>query len=200
MNTVAGNQTKHHNLYMLAELQAGYFTTAQARQVGFSPRLLTYYVAQQRFQRIRNGVYRLVDFPASPYEDLFVAWLAAGPNAVISHESALALYGISDVLPREVHVIIPRTASRRRHKIRLHTNRIADEDVTNYAGLPVTTVPRTIAHVATSGLGDDLIVQAIHEAIVRGLVSKSELMQMAAQQGGRTERLVYLALNDEPIQ
>lgn len=194
MEIISHNHTKYDNLYEIAEQQAGYFTAAQARQAGFSQRLLTYYVAQHRFRRIRSGVYRLVQFPASPHEDLFVAWLAAGSNAVISHESALALYGLSDVLPREIHVIIPRTASRRRRGIRLHTNQLVGGDVTTYAGLTVTTVPRTIAHVAASGLGDDLIIQAIHEATARGLVSKADLLQMAAQQGGRTERLVNLAI------
>ena len=58
--------------------------------------------------------YRLSRFPPSRFEDLFVAWLKCGPKSAISHESALAIYDLSDVLPAEVHITVPRTASRRR--------------------------------------------------------------------------------------
>ena len=77
-----------------------------------------------------------------------MAWLKCGPKSAISHESALALYDLSDVLPAEVHVTIPRTASRRRKGIRLHTNQLRPSDVAKREGLPVTSVPRTIADVA----------------------------------------------------
>lgn len=196
MISISRDQSKHHKLYAIAEQQAGYFTAAQALKAGFSRRLLTYYVTRHHFQRIRSGIYRLVQFPASPHEDLFVAWLATGPNSVISHESALALYELSDVLPREIHVIIPRTASRRRNGFRLHTNQLRSSDITNYAGLPVTTAARTIAHVASSGLGDDLIIQAIRESLDRGLISETDFQSMAEQEGGRVGRLVHLALED----
>ncbi|MBK6711504.1 MAG: hypothetical protein IPG51_14390 [Chloroflexi bacterium] len=43
----------------------------------------------------------------------------------------MTLYNLSDVLPGETHVIIPRTASRRRPGLRLHTNQLRPEDVTN---------------------------------------------------------------------
>jgi len=81
-----------------------------------------------------------------------VAWLKCGPKSAVSHESALALYDLSDVLPAGVHVTVPRTASRRRKGIRLHTSRLRPADVVKREGLPVTSVPRTIADVARAGL------------------------------------------------
>jgi predicted transcriptional regulator of viral defense system len=88
-------------------------------------------------------VYRLVQFPSSPHEDLYVAWLQVGPHAVIPHDSALALYDLSDLLADQVHVTVPCTASRRRPELQLHTKQLESEDVTRYEGLPVTTVVRT---------------------------------------------------------
>ena len=90
------------------------------------------------FLVFRRGIYRLVQFPGTSYEDLFIAWLKTGPGAVISHDSALYLYKLSDVLPSEIHVIIPRTGSRRRKGIRLHTNRLDPDEVRRREGLPVT--------------------------------------------------------------
>ena len=42
-----------------------------------------------------------------PNEDLFIAWLETGPNSVISHDSALALYDLSDALPAAIHLTVP---------------------------------------------------------------------------------------------
>ena len=168
-------------LYDIAEAQAGYFTTAQAAAAGVDRRRLAYYAHTGRVQRIRHGIYRLTQFPQSRFEDLFIAWLAAGPNAVISHESALLLYDLSDVLPEAIHVTVPRTASRRRLGLRLHTNRICPDDVTQHEGLPVTTVPRSIVDVALAGLSDEFVLQAACEAVKAGLTTPAQLLQEAEQ-------------------
>ena len=197
MNPVSTTRPDHRHLYEIAEQQAGYFTAAQAQAVGFSLPLLSYHTKAGRFDRIRRGIYRFVQFPGSPYEDLFVAWLRTGPDSVISHESALAVYELSDVLPGEVHVIVPRTASRRRKGIRLHTNRLGTDEVTQRAGLPITTVARTIADVIVSGLAQEQVGQAIQEALRRGLTTRESLMAQAACRGGRIGRVLGRLLQPE---
>jgi len=178
-------------LYQIAEPQGGYFTSAQAAKSGFSRRLLWYYQKTHKFLRVAHGIYRLGRFPSSPFEDLFVAWLKCGPKSAISHESALALYDLSDVLPAEVHVTVPRTASRRREGIRMHTNRLCPGDIVKREGLPVTSVPRTIADVASAGLSEDHVARAIREAFQRGLATKEALLHQARRRGGRAKRLMW---------
>ena len=131
----------------------------------------------------------------SPFEDLIVAWLRTGPDSAISHESALALYDLSDIIPSEVHVTVPRTASRRRNGIRLHTSRITPTEITTRDGLPVTTVTRTIADVARSGLPEEHIRQAIEEALDRGLTNARALREAAKRYGGRARRLILKTLS-----
>ncbi len=154
---------------------------------------------QTCFDRIRPGIYRLKRFPASPNEDLFVAWLRTGPHSVISHDSALALYDLSDLLPDTIHLIVPRTASRRHPGLRLHTNRLQPGDVTQYAGLPVTSVPRTIVDMIASGLSEELVRQAIDDALRRGMVTADQLRDAANRQGGRALRLIEPALATENV-
>jgi len=197
MRDTQREQPDHRALYRLAEQQAGYFTALQARKVGFSRSLLAYHLRTGRFERVRPRVYRLAQFPASPYEDLYIAWLQAGPDAVISHDTALALYELSDVLPGEIHVTVPRPASRRRQGLRLHTKRLIQEGVTRYEGLPVTTVLRTLSDVAAVGLPEEQVLQAIREALRRGLVTRESLLALAAKRGGRIARLVKDALDEE---
>ena len=196
MDTTQTLQNNIAELYQIAEAQGGYFTARQAQSVGISRRQLTYHTDTGRFVRVGRGIYRLALFPHSPYEDLFIAWLRTGGKGVISHESALALYELSDVMPAEIHLIVPPTASRRHPGLRLHTNRLTPEDITTYRGLPVTTVPRTIAHVSAAGLADELVIQAIQEAIQRGMVTKKQMRDLAQQQGGRTQHLIQLAMRE----
>ena len=183
----------HDSLYRIAEEQAGYFTAKQARVLGFTWERLSYYADRKKFERIVRGVYRLINFPSSRFEDLYVAWLRTGPESVISHESALSVFGLSDVLPSQVHVTIPRSGSRRRRDLRLHTQQLERNDIVKREGLRVTSVPRTIADVAASGLSAELVLQAIKEALERGLSDENALMEMAAKRGGRPATLIYSA-------
>lgn len=191
------NQPSFNRLYEIAESQAGYFTSDQARGVGFSWERLSYYVTTGRFSRVQRGIYRLVQFPSSRYEDLFVAWLRTGPEAVISHESALYVYNLSDVLPGEMHVIIPRTGSRRRKGMRLHTNRLAPDEVLRREGLPITSPARTIIDVTASGLSEEHIRKAVQEAIHQGLASKNELLSLASRRGGSIQRIIEKSLSSD---
>jgi len=188
----------YERLFQIAEAQAGYFTTAQAQTVGITRPQLSRYVAAGQLEHSRHGVYRLTPFPRVPHEDLFIAWLAAGPDAVISHDSALALYELSDALPAHVHLTVPRRASRRRPGYRLHTSRITPAEITHYGGLQVTTVARTIIDIAFDGLADDLVLQAVQEAVARRLVTREQLLAAAMQRGPALTRLIERALAGVP--
>lgn len=181
-------------IYEIAEAQSGYFTTGQAETAGVDRPRLSRFAATGRLQRVKRGVYRLTHFPRTRHEDLFIAWLETGPHSVISHDSALLLYDLSDALPAAIHVTVPRTASRRRRGLRLHTNRITQAEVTRIDGLPVTTVPRTIADVAAGGLADELVEQAVLQAVARGLALPEDLEVAADLRGRRVGRLVRRAL------
>lgn len=183
-------------LYAVAESQAGYFTTAQAGDAGYSRALVAHHAKAGSFARVRSGVYRLVRFPATAREDLYVAWLQAGPNAVVSHDSALAVFDLSDALPTEIHLTLPRTSSRRRSGIRMHTTALTADEVTARDGLPVTTVARTIADAIRSGLASEHVAQAIVEALDRGLVTEADLQTQAKRHGGRVASVVATTLDE----
>lgn len=179
-------------LYDIAEAQAGYFTTAQAELAGVDRSQLSRQVSAGRLRRVSRGLYRLVFYPDSLHEDLVIAWLQTGPGSAISHGSALALYGLSDSMPAETNVTIPRTASRRRPGLRLHTSCLSAREVTHRYGLDVTTVPRTIADVAAAGLSEEFVTQAVEQAVQRGLAMPEDLL--AAVKSERVRRLFLRAL------
>lgn len=187
----------YDRLYEIAEAQAGYFTANQAKVWGFSRERLSGNVKKGRFARIAQGVYRLRHFPGSPYEDLFIAWLRAGLSSVVSHDSALAVYELSDILPGVVHLIVPRNASRRRKGIRQHTNRLLADEITRRNGLPITTVERTLVDLIDTGLAEEQIRQAIREALQRGLTDQERLLDQARRAGGKVSVMMEEILGKE---
>src|SRR4051812_35498791 len=104
-------------LYEIAAGQEGHFTTEQAAESGYSTALLVKHVKSGRFLHIRRGVYRLAHFPAGANEDLVVLWLWSEQQGVFSHQTALSLYELSDVLPLQVHLTLPASWRKRRLRV-----------------------------------------------------------------------------------
>lgn len=163
------------SLYSTAETQAGHFTTAQAAEAGYSPPLLQKYLASGRITRVRRGIYRVVHFPSTEHEALVVFWLWAEKMGCFSHETALALHELSDVLPATTHITVPSSWRRRRLRIPdglvMHHEDIGDGDRAWLEMVPITAVARTIRDCIDTHLAPDLIRQAIDEARERGLIS-----------------------------
>ncbi len=167
-------------LYALAASQDGYFTTAQAADAGYSRPLLDHHVKSGRFQRVQRGIYRLRDFPATDNEDLVVAWLWSDQQGVVTHETALLLHGLSDVLPARVHLTLPPAWRSRRiivpPLLQLHYADISKVERTWAGPVPVTTPLRTISDCVADHVQPDLLEQAIRDGLRRGLFSEAELI------------------------
>jgi predicted transcriptional regulator of viral defense system len=184
-------------LYETAENQAGYFSSLQAEEAGYTYERLSDLTTRGQFKRIIRGVYRLPYFPTTRFEDLHIASLRTGPDSVVSHESALAVYDLSDIIPAKTHIIIPRTGSRRRKDIQLHTNILQADEITQRDGLNITTVERTISDVIIGGVSYQHARQAIQEALQRGLTTKSKLLQQAERHKGRAAKLINQILGEQ---
>ncbi len=169
-------------LYGVAEAQAGYVTAAQAREAGYYPELLHRYVANGTLARVRRGVYRLVHFPASEHEELVVVWLWADRAGVFSHETALWLHGLSDVLPARVHLTVPSSWRRRRlrvpHGVVMHHAEVAEGDRSWMGPVPVTSVTRTLRDSVAAHVSPELNEAALAEARARGLMGAAEAAEV----------------------
>lgn len=182
----------------LAYAQEGYFTAAQAADLGFSAQLLAHHVRTGRFERVRRGLYRLRDYPAAQHEQIRAAWLAVGDHAVVSHESALELHGLSDVIPDRVHLTVPREArgTRTPAGVVLHTRTRppSGADVTRRYGLLVTSPARTIVDAAAAGTAPEQIDAAVKQALREGMTTASQLRRAAAGADSRVAGLIDRSL------
>jgi predicted transcriptional regulator of viral defense system len=166
-------------LFEKGSAQEGYFTTRQAAEAGYSSQLLLKHIRAGRVARTRRGIYRLVHFPAGEHEELVVAWLWSDRAGVVSHQTALSLHGLSDVLPAHVHLTLPRAWRSRRFRIPdgvvLHHADVPPPDRTWYGAVPTTNPRRTLNDCAHEDLPPDLLRQAAQQAIRRGLVTRVEI-------------------------
>jgi predicted transcriptional regulator of viral defense system len=160
-------------LYRLAEPQAGYFTTSQAREVGVSRQELYYLRQSGDLLQAAHGIQRLERFPISSHEDIVVACLWAGSGAVASHETALVVYGIGGAMPATIHVTGPRSFRGRRKGVTVHRAELDADERTSRDGVPVTAPLRTIADV-TAGDPSGARV-ALSEALERGIIRGAQL-------------------------
>jgi predicted transcriptional regulator of viral defense system len=174
-------------LYEVAAAQRGLFTTRQAGRAGYSAQLLNHHAKAGRVRRLRRGVFRLVHFPPSDEEPLVEIWLWADRKAVFSHETALSLHELSDVLPHRLHVTLPASWSRRRLRVPegvvLHHGAVTRRDLAWVGVLPVTTPERTIADCIDAHVSPELVAQAIAQARARGLVSPDRLAELGQAAG-----------------
>ncbi len=174
-------------LYCIAEAHAGYFTTQDAADAGYSSQLLHKYVANGRVQRARRGVYRIVHFPATEHEGLVIPWLWSGRSGVFSHETALALHDLSDVLPARAHLTLPVGWRRRRLRVPagvvLHHADVGDDERGWVDVVPVTAPERTLADCIEAYVSPDLVEQALRDAGERGLVAPGRLKALHVAAG-----------------
>lgn len=186
----------HDALYRLAESQAGHFTTQQALATGMTRSTLRHHARPGgRYERIRRGLYRLRHFPTSPHEHVVAAWLPLREtDAVVSHDTALELYGLSDVIPDAVHISIPRATRGRRPRpgVRFHTveRPPTATEIRVVYGIPVTTPARTIVDALEMGAQLEQIELAVQQAIDRGLTTPRRLRTAASERPQRVQALI----------
>ncbi len=188
-------------LFDLASEQDGYFTAEQAAACGYAPHLLTYHTRTGAFRRVYRGVYRFRDYPSSPRENVFAAWLAIGKDqAVVSHESALDLWELSDVVPAAVHLTVPRFYRSRTKRslagVVIHTTsrELVGDDVRRQHGIRLTSPERTLLDAAEDGTQPEQIERAIGQAFSRGWIDPARLRERAAQRGTRVANLIARTL------
>jgi predicted transcriptional regulator of viral defense system len=170
------------HLFRIAADQEGCFTTRQAQSAGYSPQLLLKHLRAGRITRIQRGIYQLVHFPAGEHLPLAVAWLWSEQKGVFSHQTALALHGLSDALPAELHLTLPVSWQARRLRIPegvvLHHAGVPTAERTWFGAVPVTTPGRTLTDCARAALSPELLRQAAEQALRRGIVARTDIPEV----------------------
>lgn len=174
-------------LYQTANGQGGYFTAKQAASAGYGKRHVDYHLKAGNFERVGHGLYRLPTIPVSEHDEFIrLSLWSRGrddvPQAVVSHESALSLHELSDLLPGKVHLTVPKGFRKRPPRACvLHIGAVAKGDTAEWSGFRITTPLRTLADAADSqSIPAEQLRQAVSDALERGLVRRGAIKAIAA--------------------
>ena len=190
--------TKKQKLFKIASLQQGYFTAKQAVRVGFSYRMHTHYRQSGEWLDIDRGIFRLAQFPNSPDED-YVRWSlwsrdrSDQPQSIISHESALSIHDLSDVMPSKIHFTVPPEFRKKSPKgCVIHKGRVSVDEKEQREGFFVTNPLRTIIDSAESNFSIDYLEQAIQEACDKGMIQIIDIVSTEISEKAREKIMMVL--------
>lgn len=168
-------QALRQALYRLAAGQAGFFTAAQALDLGYSYQAQKYHVDHGNWVRVDRGIFRIPEWPSS-VNDSLVRWvLWSKHRAVVSHDSAAAAHGLGVLNPAKVHLTVPPGFRMDDPTVVLHRRELPDTDVTVLDGAAITTVVRTVLDVIESQFDEELIASVVDDAVDTGAVSVRQL-------------------------
>jgi very-short-patch-repair endonuclease len=133
----------------IAERQHGVVERAQLLALGLGPRTIERRLAAGRLHRLHRGVYAVGHRSLTVQGRWLAAVLALGPDAVLSHRSAAALWELRPAGGRRIDVTVPGHGRHSRPRIAVHVAReLPDRDRAMRAGIPVTSVARTLLDLA----------------------------------------------------
>lgn len=168
------------------------FYASEAREAGIHPSRLSYYVKTNRIERIGHGVYRGVESTVDAdfqWEDLIIIAKSI-PQGVVCLTSALALYELTDEMPREHWIAVSHsTTAPKRESTRIVRMRDMNTGKTTHTiGQETVSIfdrERTIVD-AFRYLSKEIAIKAL-KAAVRGRSQKKldikKLQQYAKQFG-----------------
>lgn len=163
----------------LAARQHGLITRWQLIEVGISPRSVSHLVKAGKLHRVRWGVYRVCGSPLTWRSTALAAVLSAGPDSVLSHCSAAALWGLLDHHDlTTIELTLPTPC--RQPGITAHRRSLDARDKTFHDHIPVTTPARTLIDLAAR-LGEARLGKVVDEALRRGLTTLPKLSAALAR-------------------
>jgi predicted transcriptional regulator of viral defense system len=167
-------------------LEASSFTSKEARTRGVSPATLNHYIKAGDIERLARGIYRHAEAPSISdvrWEDLAKAAQAIR-GGVVCLISALALYDVTEEMPREYWIAITNVTSHKRARnvrlVRMRNMTLGKTSITiEKVKVPIFDLERTI--VDTFRLLDkEIAIKALKMAVKRKGSGKLNLAKLQA--------------------
>lgn len=172
----------------------------QLMEAGWSDGAINKRIRRGRLHPLYAGVY-LVGLRLIQREGRWMAAvLASGPEAVLSHWSAAALWMVRPN-SRSIIDVTDSQKSRTWDGIKRHHKALPADEVTVEEGIPVTTVPRTILDLAATEPADlvENLLREMERLEMRGRLSLCDLLQRYPRRRGvRRVRTALERVEEEP--
>ena len=168
------------DLLELAGQQHGFFTTTQAKIAGVSRRALVGRHRNGLIARESHGVYRLAQFPPTPRDELYALQVSVS-GATFSHDTALEIYGLSDVLSTTIHLTIqPASGIKPRRGVTIHRSNLDPLDRILRDDIWLTSLQRTLLDCARFGTDAEQLIAAFQAGRERGLLGEDSTARLSS--------------------
>jgi REase_MTES_1575/Transcriptional regulator, AbiEi antitoxin len=155
MGAQVGHDPLDRAIRRIADGQYGVISRAQLSELAVGRGAVRHRISEGRLCPVHRGVYAVVGPRLlSKHGRWLAAVLACGPDAVLSHLAAAALWGIRG--GSRIEVTVPRGGRKSRKGIHLHYANLPDDETTTHDGIPTTTVPRTLLDLSAVVQRDEL--------------------------------------------
>lgn len=182
-------------LFALAADQAGYFSAAQAKSLGYSYPAQAHHVRAGNWVRIDRGIFRLADWIPDVHDELARWDLWSKGRAVVSHDTALSVYGVGEFESPRIHLTVPIGFRMRDDALVLHRADLPDDDIVSRTGFRLTTLTRSLVDVAADHADEDQLARALREALDLGTITQRQLRSRAEAVDPKAALRIERALN-----
>lgn len=166
-------------LFAIASEQGGYFSAAQAKEVGYSYQAQSHHVHAGNWYRVDRGLFRLAEWVPDVYDELARWTLWSKNRAVVSHDTALSVQSVGDFESGRVHLTVPPGFTMSDPAVVLHEADLEDRDIVEHTGYRVTSVERSLIDVAAASPDEELLAAAVQDARRAGQVALRPLVERA---------------------
>jgi very-short-patch-repair endonuclease len=184
----------------LAKRQYGVVGREQLLDLGMSRRGIDRRLEGGRLHLLHPAVYA-VGHRSIPRQGYWLATvLASGPETLLSHHTAAALWGIRGYSGGAIHVTVPHKSTSTK-RIRRHFSIVPEDERAVHEGIPVASVHRVIFDLAATASVDD-VVAMIKEAEYLERWDRLSLPDLLerypGKRGSRKVRFALERLQEEP--
>jgi very-short-patch-repair endonuclease len=166
------------------QAQSRVVSRQQAHEAGFTKEAVKWRLRSGEWQRLHRGAYATFTGDPSREAKLWAAVVRAGPDAVLSHETAAELHGLIDKPIGPIHVSVPAERRPGRGKIPgvvIHRSRCLAAEWQPPWHLPRTTVEDTVLDLVAKARTFDDAYGWISTAVGRRLTTPQSLSQALAR-------------------
>jgi hypothetical protein len=166
----------------LAARQQGLVTRAQLLRMGLSPAAIARRLAAGRLHQVHRGVYAVGHPLLTRRGRELAAVMAAGPDAVLSHQSAAALLGLMS-WGGKVHVTAARSRGRLDQVVVHRSRGLHADEVARAEGLPCTSWARTLLDLGNV-LPVPRLVRALEASVIEEHYDHTHLLAVLGRSSG----------------
>jgi hypothetical protein len=179
--------------------QGGVLAIGQAIEAGLTNERIRAQLRAGRWQVLHRGVYAAFNGTATRQAELWSALLRAGPDAVLSHQTAAEVYGLIDGQSRLIHLTVPHDSNPERcgriPGIVVHRSRSLIHTRHPVLTPPRTRVEETVLDLVECARTGDEAYDWICRAIGRRLTTAERLLAaLRARRRFRWRHAIELAL------